>query len=848
MPLNRSPRLKATLLATAIALASSHIPFASAQQATTNAIAITIPAGSLDGALNTLASQSGLTMTYSPNLVRGLSTKGLQGELKTNDALDQLLTGIGVGYRFVNESTVTLYKRKANEPTELDTIRIIGTQQSRYEFGEAESATGFIADVDDLPRTVQVLPEQLIIDQNADDLTDILVNAAGVTRAHGFGGAETQVNIRGFENNRIFVDGNPVSTRYNIDVADIESAEVILGPASILHGQVSPGGLVNIVTKKPQEESATSLQLEFDEHGKQKLSLDSTGPLSESLQYRLVFSGEDSDSYREVNTTEGSFDGGRESYSLSPSFSFTPNESNIFTLRLNYTKQELPIDRGTVAVDDGSGNLSIANIPRDRRLGSEFDQRDSEENRIQLDWDYYINDSWTNKLKIGFYEKEFDDYQARPIVGFTAPPTLGDLTSVLMNATGNIQSNGLLGRTLDSNLDVTERDIFISDSLVGDYEISGIDNTLYIGANYYQRDIKVTDGFSLLDVSGIFGPGVFFPELSIIDINSSTQPANTRSSQTPVSNSDATFEEYGLSIQNLSHLTNHLHTLLGVRYDHFKVDNDITTILERQANGAYIERPSQLNIKSSNDNISGQAGVLYDLTDNISIYGSYSESFTPNYPDVTAGVVSGEGDIEPEEASQYEIGVKSSFIDNKLRVSLSAYDLTRENVLRFENLEARLNGEERTKGIDISSSMQFLPGLNVLASYSYFDSEIVDDNNDARDNEGNTPFSIPDNKARLWGSYEQQKGYLAGLGFGLGAEYVGSRYGDDANTFELPSYTIFDTAVWGYVRVSDSKIRLQAGVKNITDKTYYPANGSGSALRINVGEPRTAYITARLEF
>ena len=127
-------------------------------------------------------------------------------------------------------------------PIVLDALVVQGTAQNRYEFDEAESATGFTADIDDIPRTVQVIPEQLILDQNAQNLNDVLSNSAAVTRSDGFGGVETEINIRGLDNEYLFVDGSPVSSRYNIDVANIESVEVVLGPASILHGQVSPGG------------------------------------------------------------------------------------------------------------------------------------------------------------------------------------------------------------------------------------------------------------------------------------------------------------------------------------------------------------------------------------------------------------------------------------------------------------------------------------------------------------------------------------------------------------------------------------------------------------------------------
>lgn len=756
-----------------------------------------------------------------------------------------------------------------NDAIELDKLVVSGTNQSSYVFDEADSATGFTADVDDLPRTIQVIPEQLIIDQNSDDLTDVLSNAAGVTRSDGFGGTETEVNIRGFTNNRTFVDGNPVSNRYNIEVADVERAEVLLGPASILHGQVSPGGLINIVTKKPEKESAHSIQAEFDEHGKQKVSFDSTGSLSEKFQYRFVVTDENSDSFREVSTTEGTFDDGRESLSISPSISYTPTENDTITLRLNYTEQTLPIDRGSIVVNDGLGNLSVADIPDERRLTSEFDLRDSEETRIRLNWDHTINDNWINKFAISYFEKEFKEFQTRAIVGFDFDPGISDNPSVfdvigILTAanTSGVGPSNLLGRNADS-ADATESDFTISNSLVGDFQIGGIENTLYIGANYYRRDIEVTNYQALTELSAIIPPtlsaftggtiniGNLIPSFNVLDITSPNQAATVLGAQTELGSTDTTSDEYGLSIQNLVKVSDKLNILLGLRYDHFDTDQDFTVLVESLDAASFnlLDEPLLVETGSSNSNLSGQAGITYDINDNVTVYASYAESFTPNVNIVTRGVSSGFGDIDPEDAKQVEIGVKTNFFDDKLRFSIAAYELTRENVLDFdENFIAQLNGEEETQGIDISSSVQFIPGLNILASYSYLDSEIVDDNSDTLDNEGNSNENIPKNKARLWGSYELQEGSYAGLGFGLGAEYVDSRFGNDANTFELPSYTIFDAAVWAHIQVpGKNKLRLQAGIKNLTDKEYFSASG-GSVFRVNVGDPRTFYATARLEF
>ncbi len=852
-----------TLLCSAFAMGMSSQAFAQQEDVLTHPLQNAVPVQSLQRSLISVAEQAGLIVLMPAGDFQQEAV-AVDSDMTVGQALEHLLHNTGFSFRINDGKQLVItpadaaVQNAAGDVPEAEVAVVYGTPLSRYEFDEASSATGFPADIDELPRTVQVLPEQLILDQNANDMNDLLMNAAGVTRAHGFGGTETQVNIRGFTSSHLFVDGNPVSNRYNIDLANVESTEVILGPASVLHGQVSPGGLINIITKKPEAEQANSLQLEMDEHGKQKLVLDSTGSLSEDLQYRLIMSGEDSETFREVKTTEGTFPSERESFSISPSISYTPDEQNTYTLRLNYAKQALPIDRGTVAIADASGNISIADIPEERRLGSEHDKRESTDSRIQFDWDHELDNGWTNRLKFGYYEKKFDDYQTRPVSGLNAVPAGSDFLSVALAGLNrsSVQANGQLVRISDTNPDVKESDLFLSDSLSGDYQIGDIDNTLYLGANYTRRKVKDADGAALTDtpaplIAGGFGAYVY--DLSVVDINSSVQPANQKLAQTLLNDSEETIDEFGLSVQNLAHLTDRLNLLTGIRYDRFEIDETSTTYYRAINSGQQgfekLATPEVSKVSTKNDNISTQAGLMYDITDEVAVYASYSESFTPNYIGVTAGSAASSASLAPEDSSQIELGIKTSFMDDKLRFTAAAYDLTRKNVLRYENLVAYLNGEEQTRGVDISSTMQFVPGLNVLASYSYMDSEIVRVSGTSTANEGNRPYSIPQHKARIWGSYEVQGGDWAGLGVGLGMEHVGERYGNDANTFKLPSYTVFDTATWYYIPLgNEQSLRLQAGIKNLTDKPHYLANGSGDAYRINVGGPRTFYMTARYEF
>lgn len=817
--------------------------------------AFQIPAGDLENTLNQLGQSAGILLSYSAELTVDKESNGLVGSYTLKTAFEVLLKDTGLQAVQQSDGSYTIEKLETLAPTQvsLDDVVVRGTVLSRYEYDQAESATGFESDVDLLPRSVQVLPEQLILDQNSDRLTDVLVNAASVSRSDGFGGAQDEVFIRGMDNNHLFVDGNPVSNRTRVDVVMIDRVEVISGPASVLHGQVSPGGLINIVTKQPEQESAHIIQAMVDDQGRQKITADSTGAITDTVQYRMIVSDENSESHREVKTVDGTTKAKTESLTVAPSISYTPDAYNTYTLSLGYSDKTTPIDRGTVAVDDGNGNIKIADIPMERRLGSEFSTRESTEKSATLGFDHELKNGWKNRFKLSYFEKNFDDYQARPTFGLDAAPT-SLLELIGFRNTGAVQENGLLVRTADTNIDTTESDLYLSNSLSGDFRLGDIDNQFYVGVNYTQRELDQTNGIALQDITGQLAPPsvtLYALDLNTINIYDDERASYSKLDQQKLNSHKDKHTEYGISLQNLSYLNDDLTLLTGLRYDNFELDSKANIHLaEGPATGTYVplESPEKRDLKSSNDNVSGQIGLLYQVHDTTSLYASYSESFLPNYPDVTAGTDVTEEDLAPEKANQYEIGFKSSMMSDKLRIMGALYQLTRENVWSVDNnFVSHLNGKEETEGFELSATMQFIPGLNVLASYMYMDAEIVNDNNEAVDNEGNTPKSVPENKARAWGSYEFQTGTLAGLGFGLGAEHVGERQGDDANSFVLPEYTLFDTAAWYYLPLgAESKVRLQAGVKNLTDKEYYPA--SINAFRINVGEPRTAYMSARFEF
>jgi len=282
-------------------------------------------------------------------------------------------------------------------------------------------------------------------------------------------------------------------------------------------------------------------------------------------------------------------------------------------------------------------------------------------------------------------------------------------------------------------------------------------------------------------------------------------------------------------LQNRVYLTDPLQLLVGLRFDQLEAVEE--------------------GVASDHDRLSAQLGLVYQLTPLTSLYGSYSESFLPNFPDIPEDVANDVSSLAPEQAYQFEVGLSSSLLDKRLDLSAALYHLTRNNVKTFERNRARLNAEEVSHGLEISANMHLTSGFSLLASYAYIDSEIRDDNDPLKSTEGNRPFNLPQQQARISGAYQFRGGRLAGVGVRLGAEYVSDRFTDNENSASVPSYTLYDAAAWYRVRLDQGKtLRLQLGVRNLTNKRYYQLKTNNRPFNYKIGDPRTLYLSAQLNF
>ncbi len=679
-----------------------------------------------------------------------------------------------------------------SEVGELEEIVVRGTRQERYNV-HSTTVGRLDQDILKIPRSITVIPEQVLLDQQVSDLGDALKNVSGLTDGDGFGGTLTDYFIRGFRRNSIFRNGVRLSqvTNNQPPTQNIESIEIIKGPASVLYGQIQPGGLVNIVTKKPSFQERGLAQVVIDEHGKRLATIDVTSPIGNGEDFAIRVNGsfERTDGFRDFYEIEREF--------FSPSLLWNIGENTSASLTYEYFKDNRPLDRGFVSLPDGQGGRYIpSNIPRSRRFGEDFEERDSQAHLVESIVEHRFSNGWNGTLSFMYRTEDEFDVQVRP---------------------NGIDELGNLRRRVDGTNDRTVDTLNFSAWASGDVQTGSINHQIAYGFDY--RDESESRFFSV--GQNVTGFNIFNPVYGLIT-DTRIPPGDPR---------EFNEKAFGLFIQDQVSLTDRVSVLLGGRYDSTKGDS--------LANG-------NRTIINKKEQFTPQAGLLFQPTQTTTMYASYSGGFNP-----TTSVDPETGEtFDPEEATQYEVGAKARFLDEKLQASIAIYDLEKNNIVALNgNGVLDLVGEVRSRGVELDVSGEVIPGMNILASYAYTDNEILTES-DA--NRGNRTANVAEHTFRVWGSYEAKGGRFAGLGTGLGVNHTSDRFGDNSNTWKLGSYTLVDVAVWYYLDATliglgeGQQIRLGLNVKNLLDERYFPA--AGNSQRINVGTPRTVIASLTYDF
>ena len=760
-----------------------------------------LPAKPLPQALADFSRITGLSVVYTDEAPYGISAPAVSGQMSAEQALQRLLGGSGFTFRRTDAHTLALEPLPTQGAVNLGatTITSVLDQSTSYQPPPTSSVMRSQALLQEIPQTVNVIPAQVIRDQAPRNLDDALANVSGITQGNTLGSTQDSVMTRGFGDNRngsIMRDGMPVIQGRGLN-ATVDRVEVLKGPASLLYGIQDPGGVVNMVSKKPELEQYNALNLRGSTYGNGKNGsgggLDSTGALGDSgFAYRMVLDHDDEDYWRNYGVQRETL--------VAPSLAwFGDNTKLLFA----YEHREFltPFDRGTVIDPRDNHPLDIS---RGRRLDEPFNDMEGRSDLYHFEADHQLNDNWSAHFGYSWNRETYDASQVR----VTAIDT----------------TNGTLTRSMDGTHNAISTDRFATASVEGRVDVAGMQHDLVFGIDDEYRKIYRADLIRQKSLStfSYINP-VYGREVE----GTTVSPAD--SAQTDLLRSDSMF------LQDSIHLNEQWILVGGARF---------------QAYDQYAGKgvPFQANTDSNGQKWVPRAGLVYRYTDALSFYGSYTESFKPNS---TIAPLSGsstvlDGSIAPEEAKSWEVGAKLD-LPGRVTGNIALFDIKKRNVL-VANSEGPVTlysaaGEVRSRGLEMDLSGQLSDRWSMIGSYAYTDAEVTEDPT----YKGKKLQNVAKNSGSLSAVYDF--GNIVGgdqLRVGAGARYVGERAGNAVNDFDLPSYTVADAFATYDTKVEGQTVKFQLNVKNLFDRTYYTS--AASRFFVSMGDSRQVMLSSTLEF
>ena len=651
------------------------------------------------------------------------------------------------------------------------------------------------------PQGISVIDEQTLLERNADSVATALRYASGVnTQLRG--GAVNRLDlfsIRGFINYQNFYDGlqliyNDWNLQPQIDMQAVQQVEVFKGPTSTLYGAMPPGGMVNLISKKPTTEQYNSVELTAGSHDLRELSFDSSGQLGDSnLSYRVTGLGSSSDGQAETSENERLM--------LAPSLDWQVSDSTLVNLNIYYQKDP---DMGIYTTLPAAG-LFQPNV------------------NGKLDPDAFSGDENWNT-----YEREV------LMAGYKIQHDFNDNWQFLQNARfqrGDAYQRNTYGTTLDADqrtynrraylTDETSEGFTIDNQLSGLVQTGAIEHNLLVGVDYLQFESDIGYEDAAAPSIDLYNPDHSQINAGLLDFAASGY------------SSDFTIEkrQTGVYLQDQMRIGQWV-LIAGGRHDRY----------EAKEYGVKYGAAVDNDLKQSNT--SWRAGALYLFDNGLAPFVSYAESFEP-----VAGSDRLGRTYEPSTAEQWEAGLKFNPDGGRTNGSVTAYRILKDNVLTrdpngsaYDQIQA---GQVRSQGVELEVSSRLTDSFKVDASYTRQDVEVTRDNSGL---EGKTPVWVPEQMASLWLTYDIYAGLLNGLSINGGVRYLGEAEVDALNSDEVPDVTLVDLGLsydLGVAAQNLSGATLRMSVSNLFDERYYSCYDT---LNCWFGAERSLQTSVRYDF
>jgi len=797
-------------------------------------VQIDLAAGSLQQALEQLAELTQLQILYDPDLLRGHDTQGLHGKLTPAKALAQLLAQSDIAFEFTAPDAVAL-RAKAHAATtslpvaaeslaQLRTITITAARNQQLTYDSAPSVSSVRIDEPALvvPVASTSLPRQFLKDQNVVRLEDVVEFVSG-TETVPDGESSSGFEIRGFPTYQYYLDGVRVSPDLHHDgfrdFANVDRVDILKGPASLLYGRTEPGGLINIVTKKPLEQPMVSLEQQVGSFDHERTQLDAGGPLSSrgTLLYRFNAAWENSGSFRDVSGNRRIF--------VAPVLTWKASDTTDVTTYLEYLNSHDPSDSGLPLVGD-----QVPPVPNSRSYdeGGEIHTTDL---RVGIEAEHDFGGGWLTHAHL----------DARWLHAPQAPQIA-------------LASDGLVPIQCHTDVCPVDRQLVAIPTARGytyyaaadatyDFSFWHTSHSVLANVEFFETgadsEWDSAGAFALTDE--LFHPRTIPLPLDLLDHPDQATRRNTGERWTAV------------YVQDQVQFGERFYFLAGLRYDRASAYNGQTVYTAGQGWAPYDN--NRANVYA----LKQREGFVWRARPWLSLYAKYAENFGAT-PGLYVGADGQNALFLPQQSAQeWETGLKVSLAQERVAATLAFFNLTKKNIastLLEPALDPSgflfLTGEARNRGLEFDLHGEVLPGLEVLASYAYIDSRISNgpiaatgDGEELIGTTGNRLFGVPRNGGSLWASY-RFSGALRGLKVGGGGIARGAREGDNANDYALPGFVKWNAFASYNFPLGGLQMSAQLNVDNLFNKSYFESL-SGTRT-IMPGYPRRWLASLRVEF
>lgn len=662
-------------------------------------------------------------------------------------------------------------------------------------FVATRSAAGTKTDTPILetPQSISVITSDQMQVRNVKTIVEAVQYSAGVnTHMSGKDPRFDQFQIRGFNvhGEGSFRDGLKelgsanYFTHFRNETYGIERIDLIRGPSSVLYGQTAPGGLINITTKRPTEETLREFVGTIGTDERFQGAFDFSGAVDEDgkLLFRLTGLARDADAqvahFSDFVEDDRVF--------IAPAFAFKPDDKTTLTILTEYQHD---LTGNAFAASRFYPNLPLGSTPDYSKATTLFtgdpnyDQFEQDQFRVGYLFEHRFDDMFTVRQNLRYGEVDVD---YRYLLGGIA----ADNTFEIRGPRRIVDQLKAFG--VDNQLITKLATDQVKHTVVAglDYQYSSLDDVSYGDAFLPQYQLQVNNP--------VYGINIPVPTLVM-------------------ARTDQKAQQTGIYLQDQAKLDNWVLTL-GGRYDWAKIDTYGVNYLSGETTDTV----------SNDEAFSGRAGLTYLFDFGLAPYVSYSQSFLP-----TTGTDYDNNAFDPTTGEEYEAGLKYEF-GSELSATVSVFDITQQNVLTLDSAHTdpalyacapncqKQTGEVRSRGFEAEVVATLAQGLKLIAAYTIMDVEVTktEDSGEL----GTTPILTPEELASVYADYTFQSGPLAGFGLGFGARYIGKSYQDAINNYTNPAYTVFDGGVHYDF---DEGTRLQVSAQNIFGKNEAICSNTG---------------------